>query len=327
MSRKGITLLFVMLIISSPLKGNDRASFKPVNTFSIVCFDPETGQFGAAVQSHYFKVADVIWLKPGVGAVATQSMVDFAYGPIGLEMMEKGRTAEEAMAGCLASDPDRDFRQVAMIDRMGVASAHTGVKCIAEAGHLIGENFSVQANLMKNATVWGAMANAFKETDGDLAEKMMAALEAAQAEGGDIRGKQSAAMVVVSGEPTGQSWKDRIIDIRVDDSPEPLKELRRLLNTSRAYKHMDEGDNFITLGDIEAAKQEYKMAAELAPDNVEIKFWYAVTLATEGELKDALPVFKEVFAEDPVWRELVSRLVPTGILPDEQSVIDQILEQ
>jgi len=327
MSRKGIAFLIVMLIISSPLTGNDRAPFKPVNTFSIVCFDPETGQFGAAVQSHYFKVADVIWLEPGVGAVATQSMVDFAYGPIGLEMMEKGRTAEEALAGCLASDPDRDFRQVAMIDRMGIASAHTGLKCIAEAGHLIGENFSVQANLMKNATVWGAMANAFKETEGDLAEKMMAALEAAQAEGGDIRGKQSAAMVVVSGEPTGQSWRDRIIDIRVDDSPKPLEELRRLLNISRAYKHMDEGDNFITLGDFEAARQEYKMAAELAPGNVEIKFWYAVTLATEGELKDALPVFKEVFEEDPVWRELVSRLVPAGILPDEQSVIDQILEQ
>jgi len=327
MSRYILAIAIIMLIITSPSSGQDRVPYKPVNTYSIVCFDPETGQFGAAVQSHYFKVADVIWLKPGVGAVATQSLVDFAYGPIGLEMMEKGRTAQEALSGCLASDPDRDYRQVAMIDKMGIASAHTGLNCIAEAGHMIGDNFSVQANLMRNVTVWGAMATAFKETEGDLAEKMMAALEAAQAEGGDIRGKQSAAMVVVSGEATGQSWRDRLIDIRVDDHAEPLKELRRLLNISRAYNHMDEGDSFITMGDFEAAEREYKMASELAPDNVEIKFWYAVTLATERELKDALPIFKEVFAQDSIWKELVPRLVPAGILPDDQGVIDLILEQ
>ncbi|MCP4684048.1 MAG: DUF1028 domain-containing protein, partial [bacterium] len=175
--------------------GAELAPLHPVNTYSIVCYDTVTGQLGAAVQSHWFKVANVIWAEPGVGAVATQSFSDYRYGPLGLKMMTMGKTAEEALAGLIASDPGEAVRQVAMIDVNGNVVAHSGSKCIAEAGHLVGATYSMQANLMEKNTVWGAMAIAYEATEGDLADKMMAALEAAQAEGGDIRGKQSAAML------------------------------------------------------------------------------------------------------------------------------------
>ncbi len=319
-------LLGSLLLVQLSFADNDTIKpIRPVNTYSIICYDSATGQFGAAVQSHYFKVADVIWLEPGVGAVATQSLVDFAYGPLGIDMMKKGKSAKLALKGLLASDPDNQVRQVAMIDKDGVIAVHTGDKCIAEAGHQVGKNYSVQANLMRNATVWPAMAEAFENTKGDLAEKMMAALEAAQAEGGDIRGMQSAAMVVVSGEPTGKSWVDRLIDIRVDDSPESLKELRRLLDISRAYRHMDKGDEYITEKNYEAANKEYETAAKLNPDNPEIRYWEAVSLVTAGQVDAALPIFKDIFAIDESWRELIPRLVDADLLPNDKAVIERIM--
>ncbi|TFH66051.1 MAG: DUF1028 domain-containing protein [Candidatus Zixiibacteriota bacterium] len=298
-----------------------------VHTFSIVAYDSATGQFGAAVQSHWFKVVDVIWLEAGVGAVATQSLVEFSYGPLGLEMMKAGKSAKQALDGLLASDSLNRIRQVAMIDKNGVVATHTGSKCIAYAGHHVGKNYSCQANLMKDSTVWGAMAKAFENTSGDLADRMMAALEAAQAEGGDIRGKQSAAMVVVSGKPTGRSWVDRQIDIRVDDSPEPLVELRRLLNISRAYDHMNKGDEAIAVKDWNKANDEYSQASKLASGNLEIMFWYAVTLVTAGEVDRSLPLFKEIFKADPNWRTLVPRLVDADQLPNDPAVIKKIVAQ
>ena len=324
-----ITFVLSLLAVAALAGGNEPAytPIQPVNTYSIVACDSATGQFGAAVQSHYFKVADVIWLEPGIGAVATQSLVEFSYGPLGLAMMKNGKTAKEALAGLLAGDSNNAVRQVAMIDKNGVVAAHTGSKCIAEAGHHTGKLYSVQANLMRNNTVWGAMATAFETTKGDLAERMMAALEAAQKEGGDIRGMQSAAMVVVSGKPTGMSWRDRIIDIRVDDSPQPLVELRRLLNISRAYGHMDKGDEYITVKKYDEANAEYGKAAELNPGNAEILFWHAQTLVMAGELERALPIFKEVFKMDESWRVLVPRLVKSELLPNDQKIIDRIVAQ
>lgn len=300
---------------------------RPVHTYSIIAYDSATGQFGAAVQSHYFKVADVIWAEPGVGAVATQSFVEFSYGPLGLEMMKDGKTSNEALKGLLASDPNENVRQVAMIDAHGNVAAHTGAKCIEAAGDHTGPNYSVQANLMENATVWDAMAKAFETTEGELSERMMAALEAAQAEGGDIRGKQSAAMLVVSGKPTGMPWVDRIVDLRVDDSPEPLKELRRLLNINKSYDYVDQGDVLFTKGDIEAANQAYAKAAELAPDNAEIIFWQAVSLVTVGKVDESLPLFKKVFAMNNNWRILVPRLVKSDLLPNDTAVINEIVSQ
>jgi uncharacterized Ntn-hydrolase superfamily protein len=326
-----LSLLFAALAIMPSAclcaSSNEITPQHLVHTFSIVAYDSITGQFGAAVQSHWFKVGDVIWLEAGVGAVATQSLVEFSYGPLGLEMMKAGKSAAEALKGLLASDSLNRIRQVAIIDKNGVVATHTGNKCIAYAGHHIGKNYSCQANLMKDSTVWGAMAKAFENTNGDLADRMMAALEAAQAEGGDIRGKQSAAMVVVSGKPTGRPWVDRQIDIRVDDSPEPLVELRRLLNISRAYDHMNKGDEAIAVKDWNKANDEYSQASKLASGNLEIMFWYAVTLVTAGEVDRSLPLFKDIFKADPNWRTLVPRLVDADQLPNDPAIIKKIVAQ
>ena len=321
-----VTLAALAVFVLAAAEPNQPAPLHPVTTYSIVAYDSTTGQFGAAVQSHWFKVADVIWLEPGLGAVATQSLADFTYGPLGLKMLKMGRSPGQALAGLTEADPQSAVRQVAIINKGGVAT-HTGDKCIPEAGHRTGRHYSVQANLMRNSTVWDAMAEAFEATSGDLADRMMAALEAAQAEGGDIRGKQSAAMVVVIGEPTGQSWRDRLVDIRVDDSPEPLKELRRLLDITRAYDYMNRGDEHLAEGDLEAAQKAYENAARLAEGNLEIMFWYAATLVTIGEVETALPVFKDVFARDASWRELVPRLVEVDLLPADSAVIERIVAQ
>ncbi len=298
-----------------------------VATYSIVAWDSVTGEFGAAVQSHYFRVADVIWAEPGVGAVATQSFVDFSYGPLGLAMMRNGKPAPKALEGLLASDSTNQARQVAMIDRYGRVAAYTGPSCIDAAGHRIGIGYSCQANLMLKNTVWDAMAKAFEETSGPLAERMMAALEAAQGEGGDIRGMQSAAILVVTGKPTGQVWKDRVIDLRVDDSPQPLKELRRLLDLNKAYRFVDKGDELVTEGKIDEAEIAYAEAAKLAPGNNEILFWEAMTLVQNGRVEKALPILKSVFKAEPIWKELVPRLVKPGLLQDDPKLIELILKQ
>ncbi len=320
-----LTLLVLATTLVNAEESKTLSVIRPVNTYSIVAYDSATGQFGAAVQSHWFKVANVIWAEPNVGAVATQSLVDFAYGPLGIEMMKLGKTATQALDGLKASDPNYHVRQVAMIDNHGNVAAHTGDKCIAEAGHQIGHNYSVQANLMENPTVPAAMATAFENAKGDLAERLMVALEAAQAEGGDIRGMQSAAILVVTGEPTGQSWKDRLVDLRVDDDPQPLVELRRLLDINRAYELMNQGDDFIVEGKLDKAGQAYAQAAELSPGNMEIIFWHAVTLVTAGEVERSLPLFKQCFEADERWRTLIPRLVTADILPDDKKVIDKIV--
>jgi len=223
-------------------------------TYSIVARDKHTGEFGVAVQSHYFQVSpDVPWALAGVGAVATQSRVNVGYGPLGLELLQAGLTAQQALNALTAGDPLAEVRQCAIVDANGGVAAHTGAKCIPAAGHHVGDGFSCQANLMEKDTVWAAMAQAFTSTDAPLAERMMAALEAAEAEGGDIRGKQSAAMLVVSGKSTGRSWEDRVIDLRVDDAAEPLPELRRLLRIKRAVQTVAEADRLATAGDVAGA--------------------------------------------------------------------------
>ncbi len=305
-------------------------AIRPVSTYSIVARDAATGELGVAVQSHWFSVGSVVpWAEAGVGAVATQSLVDPAYGPLGLEHMRLGRSAPEALASVLAGDEGREVRQVAMIDAAGTVAAHTGQRCIAAAGHVVDEagQFSVQANLMAKETVWPAMAKAFREARGDLAERMLAALEAAEAEGGDIRGRQSAALLVVAAHPSGRPWQDRRFDLRVEDHAEPIKELRRLVQLQRAYLHMNAGDAAIEKGDFETSGKEYAAAEKLAPHIVEIPFWHAVSLVSAGRLDEALPIFKQVFAREPVWAELVPRLVTAGLLPDDEAVLAKIRAQ
>lgn len=303
-------------------------SVPPVATYSIVAFDPETREFGVAVQSHWFSVGSVVpWAQAGVGAVATQSFVKIDYGPEGLKLMYEGLTATEALQRLLSQDEGEAVRQVAMVDIHGNVAVHTGERCIEAAGHHTGKTYSVQANLMENVTVWPAMARAFESAVGDLADRMMAALEAAEAEGGDIRGRQSAAMLIVSGNPTGIPWKDMVMDLRVEDSQEPLTELKRLIQIHRAYEHANHGDELLEKDQIEAALKEYDAAAVYYPENVELPYWTAVTLTGAGRLEDALPIFKQVFEKDKRWRELTPRLVKSKLLPDDPAMMEAILNQ
>ena len=299
---------------------------RPVTTYSIVARDPETGQLGVAVQSHWFSVGSVVpWVQSGVGVVATQSLTDVTYGPLGLELMRAGKTAEQTLTGLLATDPNPEWRQVGMIDARGNAAVHTGRQCIREAGHVKGENFIVMANLMEKNTVWKAMAEAFRNSPGDLAERMLAALEAAQAEGGDIRGRQSAAMIIVRGTSTGADYKDRIVDLRVDDNPNPVRELRRLLTLNRAYLLMNEGDEKMVARDTHGAMEAYNRAMDLAPNVTEIKYWTALTMFSEGLENEALEIFTEVFAREPLWVEVTRRLPAAGLLINDAGELDRIL--
>jgi len=305
-----------------------RVPSRPVHTYSIVARDPVTGDLGVAVQSHWFSVGSVVpWAESGVGAVATQSFVEPSYGALGLSLMRAGKPAPDALKALLTADADREVRQVAMVDAKGRVAAHTGKKCIAEAGHETGEGFSVQANLMDKPTVWPAMARAFRGKKGDLADRILAALRAAEGEGGDIRGKQSAALVIVRAQPSGQPWNDRLFDLRVEDHPDPIGELERLVKLRRAYRHMDEGDGHVTAGRWEQAKRSYAEAAKLAPGIVEMPFWQAVALASQGKRDEALPLFKSVFAKEPAYRRLVPRLVDVGQLPKDPQLIKAIEAQ
>jgi uncharacterized Ntn-hydrolase superfamily protein len=298
-----------------------------VHTFSIVARDPATGEMGVAVQSHWFSVGSIVtWAEAGVGAVATQSFVDPGYGMRGLELMRRGTAAPDAIDQLVKADEQRDGRQVAMIDASGRVEAYTGKSAIAAAGHIVGDNFSVQANLMANDRVWPAMAKAFESTKGDLADRMLAALEAAQSVGGDIRGRQSAAILIVKGKSSGRPWAgaDRIFDVRVEDAPEPIVELKRLIRLQRAYGHANHGDELMTEKKVEHALKEYQAAAALAPEILELPFWHAVTLASIGREAEAAPIFKAVFAKEPVWADLVPRLPAAGLFPNDQTLIDRI---
>lgn len=295
-------------------------------TYSIVARDPDTGQLGVAVQSHWFSVGALVpWAEAGVGAVATQSMVDPSYGPLGLELMRAGRSAPQALAGLLVADAHAEIRQVAMIDAQGKVQAHTGTKCIPAAGHEVHANFSVQANLMDRSTVPAAMAKAFEKAEGDLAARLLAALEAAQAEGGDIRGQQSAAILVVSGEPTGRPWEDTIVDLRVEDHADPLGELARLLEVHRGYAKMNEGDLALERNDVAGAQRAYGAAQEILGDNLEASFWFAVALCNAGEHERAIEMFHAIFAQGENWRRLTPRLVAGGYLVADDALLARIV--
>jgi uncharacterized Ntn-hydrolase superfamily protein len=288
-------------------------------TYSIVARDKDTGEFGVAVQSHYFQVGPVVpWARSGIGAVATQSQVNVAFGPLGLDLLQAGYTAEHALKALIAGDPGAENRQVAIVDAAGNVAAHTGAKCIPAAGHRIGDGFSCQANLMEKDTVWDAMFAAYTSTHEPLAERMMAALEAAEAEGGDIRGKQSAAMLVVSGTPTGRSWEERVIDLRVEDAAEPLPELRRLLRIKRAYSALSEADRLTESGEKAAAKLKVEEAIRTAREMPEIRFWTGLEMAIAGDVDGGSTMIGEVIREKgDRWLETIHRLVAVGRISAE----------
>lgn len=297
------------------------------HTYSIVARDRETGDLGVAVQSHWFSVGSVVsWAEAGVGAVATQAFADPNYGKRGLEMMKFGSSAPDALRRLLAADERREIRQVAMVDARGRVSVHTGIETIPEAGHAAGDGFSVQANMMLNSTVWGAMKSAFEDARGDLADRMLAALDAAQREGGDVRGMQSAAMVVVRAEATGKAWTDRIFDLRIDDHPDPLNELRRLIEVQRAYGCKIRADAAFAGGDLETGAREYCDAEKFAPGNPEFAFWHAVGLMSLGKPDDAATLLRRVFEADRNWVTLATRMAHSGLMPCEEAVARDVIE-
>lgn len=299
---------------------------RPAHTYSIVARDPLTGEMGAAVQSHWFSVGSVVtWGEAGIGVVATQSFTNPAFGPGGLEMLRSGRTPEEAVRTLIEADEAREVRQLAVLDSTGRAFAFTGARCIPKCGHIAGENFSAQANTMVSAEVWPAMAKAFEETGGRLAERMVAALEAAEAEGGDYRGRQSAALLVVKGTSTGRYWEDRAIDLRVEDHEEPVQELKRLLGIHRAYEAMNEGDLALEKGDMAAAMVHYGVARARCPENEEMMFWHAAMLANNDRWEEALPLFAKAFARNPRWRDAVPDLARLGHLRMTVEQIERVV--
>jgi uncharacterized Ntn-hydrolase superfamily protein len=277
-------------------------------TYSIVAFDPETGELGAAVQSHWFSVGSLCtWAAPGVGAVATQSVVDPAYGPNALERLGRGEGAAEALEALLAADPLANVRQVAVIDARGSLRVHTGADCIPCAGHATGEHWSCQANMMAAGTVPDAMSAAFAQAPGDLADRLMAALDAAEGEGGDVRGRQSAALLVVPRE--GEAWRTTV-DLRVEDHREPLVELRRLLGLQRAYDLAGQGDELAAAERPEEAGECYLRAAEMVPESDELLFWAGLSLAQIGRLEEGVDAVRRAAAVHPGWLVLLDRLTP-----------------
>ena len=321
-----ILIVLSVCFATGSIAAESTRPLRPVNTFSIVARDPATGEMGAAVQSHWFSVGSiVIWAEPGVGAVATQSFVEPSYGPLGLQLMRTGKTAGQALTALLAADEHQDVRQVGMVDANGSVANHTGSNAITEHCHLTGDNYAVQANMMWKPTVCAAMASAFENAEGDLAERLMLALEAAQGEGGDVRGKQSAALLVVNGDISEPAWAGREFELRIEDHPTPLLELRRLLTMARAYRLMNEGDEHMTNGEVEKAIDAYSGAETLVPDSHEMIFWHAATLAAAGEVDESLPLFKKAFDMWPLWKELVQRLPASGLLPDDPELMERIL--
>lgn len=323
-------LIYIFVLIAALDNGIFAQTFYSNNplvaTYSIVARDPVTGEMGVAVQSHWFSVGSIVsWGEAGVGVVATQSFVNPAFGPDGLALLKSGMTAEQVVDKLIAEDEGRDVRQLAILDVNGNVKSYTGKNCIPGAGNIVGENYSVQANLMLNDKVPGAMSKAFEESTGSLAERMMAALFAAENVGGDIRGKQSAAILVVKGKSTGKVWEDRLIDLRVEDDPYPLEKLERLLKIHRAYAHMNAGDLAVEHGDMELAMKEYSTAEAMFPDNEEMKFWHAITLVNNGNLEGSLPLFKEVFSKNQNWKILTPRLVPIGLLKVNNEELRKIL--
>lgn len=327
----GLSALLIALF-ATPLVAQDHVPFaprRPVATYSIVARDSATGELGVAVQSHWFSVGPIVpWAEAGVGAVATQSFVEPSYGPLGLTLMRTGKTGPDALRALIGADKDSAVRQVAMIDATGRVAAYTGGRAIIAAGHQVGKQYSVQANLMDKPTVWPAMARAFESAKGDLAERLLQALEAAEREGGDIRGRQSAAIIVVAPTSTGRPWVDRRFDLRVEDNPNPVAELRRLVAMARLYQKMNEGDELVTKNDIAGAVASYGAATSALPDsatNGEAVFWTGISLANVGRVDEAIPYLRRAYAEDRRWSELVTRLPRSGLLPNDRALVERLV--
>jgi uncharacterized Ntn-hydrolase superfamily protein len=294
-------------------------------TYSIVARHESSGELGVAVQSHYFSVGTVVsWAEPGVGAVATQSVVEPAYGPRGLGQLRRGASAPDALRRLLGDDEQEAVRQVAIVDKHGRVAVHTGSRCIREAGHRVADGVSAQANMMQRPTVADAMIKAYRASGSDLAGRLLAALEAAEREGGDIRGRQSAALIVVAARATGRPAEDRPVDLRVEDHADPVGELRRLVELQASYRRIEIADELAAAGDLEGALAEYAAAHAEQPDNAELAFWHGVTLAASGRDEEAREPLECAYAESEGWRELLRRLPASGLFPDDEQLLARL---
>ena len=294
-------------------------------TYSIVARDPETGDMGVAVQSRWFSVGSVVsWAEPGVGAVATQSIADPSYGPKGLDLMREGVGAPDALSRLLDEDERSAIRQVAMVDAGARVDAHSGTASVPAFGHVVGEGFSCQANMMERDTVWGAMARAYEGSEGDLATRLMAALRAAEGERGDMRGRQSAAILVVGGDRSDQPW-ERKMDLRVEDHADPVGELERLVTVKRAYDLMERGEIMAVAGDAETAAQAYCEAVSLVPADDQPAFWCSLVLLGAGDEEGARTMMARACEVEPRWRAFLERVIVAGLFVGDPEAVEAIL--
>lgn len=279
------------------------------NTFSIAARDRETGRMGVAVQSHYFSVGAIApWALAGTGAAATQAYGGLDLGPDILALLEQGLHPKEVLDSVLQKASRPDLRQIAIVDAKGEVAAHTGENCTPAAGHLVGDGFSVQANVMLDESIWPAMKLGYESSRGNLAERLVASLEAGQAAGGDLRGQQSAAMLIVSGEKKENPRQGRILELRVEDHPQPIAELRRLIPLHAAHQLLNEARGLIIEGDFAKVAEIMEKAVDLAPEKTEHKFYLALGMYGKGEERRGLDMFREVFSKEPHWAILAPRL-------------------
>jgi uncharacterized Ntn-hydrolase superfamily protein len=293
-------------------------------TYSIVARDPATGELGVAVQSHWFSVGPIVpWARPGIGAVATQANAEVSYGPRALELLHSGLDAESALARLLEEDEGSAGRQVAVVDAAGTAAAHTGDSAIPFAGHAVGEGVSCQANIMVSERVWPAMLGTYESTSGALTDRLLAALDAAEAEGGDARGRQSAAILVVPA--AGNAW-DEVVSLRIEDHPAPLVELRRLVRLHTAYVLADQADELVNEGRHDEAGVLYERANELVPENHELRFWAGLAAAQGGDLATGVARVRAAIASHPPWQGLLERL-PADVAPSAGAVVARLRDE
>lgn len=302
---------------------------RPVSTFSIVARDPETGEMGVAVESRYFSVGSVVpWAEAGVGAVATQSFANVDYGPRGLDLLRAGLNALQALTMLVENDPARDIRQAAMVDAAGNVAVHTGQRCVMFAGHRLGETgFTVQGNMLADEGVLPAMHDAYVQAEGDLANRMLIALHAGQLAGGDVRGQQSASILLVSGEKLEKPWLGRLLDLRVEDHPAPIEELARLVAVGRAFRFVDQAAGAVAQGDPGTAEEAIRLAISLAPDRPDILFWAALGMYASGDQKQALGLFREIFAVAPAMATFLPRVAAAGLMPLDDTAVETILRE
>ena len=300
----------------------------PVATYSIVARDPDSGRMGVAVQSHHFAVGSVApFARAGVGVGTIQSFARLIYGSEGLRLMREGSSAGDALRRLLARDHHMDFRQAAMVDTEGNAAAHTGQLCIDQAGHSLGDGYVCLGNMLLREDTWDAMGSAFEAAAGELHHRMLAALEAAQNNGGDLRGRRSAAMIVVNAKATGDPAEDTLLDLRVEDHTSPVKELRRLVTLWEAYDHNTRGGHHLRHGEYDQAIKAFMRAEELAPEEAELVFWRGVAMVNAGYLEEARPLFRGLFKASDHWALLLTRVARNRFLPHDPELLRTLIPE